>query len=62
MWGDPSLQDTAPGDFNFFGGAANDDILHTAGNHYNIGGAIFFCKNRYKPKALVGRGAFGIVW
>ncbi len=60
MWGDPqfldggSAEDATP----FFGPNWGLD----EGNSVDIGGTRFYTPARYVPKALVGRGAFGVVW
>ena len=66
MWGDANLLEPPADDFpdpggGGFGGTGGS-VENTASNTYNIQGVVFFLKERYKPRTILGRGAFGVVW
>ena len=61
MWGDPSLPEPPSVQERAAGGGGGAAV---GGEQcvYTVQGTAFFMLPRYKPKALLGRGAFGIVW
>ena len=67
MWGDPSMQEPSGGNnvggFAFGeGGGAGEAKKEDESSVYNIQGVAFYLKPRYKPRNILGRGAFGVVW
>jgi hypothetical protein len=62
MWGDPHLHDSPPPLSSFFGGEKDVDPELIASCVFNVQGTTFFLKPRYKPRKILGRGAFGVVW
>jgi hypothetical protein len=74
MWGDPCMQEPSAGNngdgFSFGGGVDGAGGAKGGGDNpkaddscvYNIQGVSFYLKSRYKPRNILGRGSFGVVW
>ena len=60
MWGDPSMPEPPSG----LQGGQGFQGTDVAGENcvYTIQGVSFYLQPRYKPRAMLGRGAFGVVW